>query len=104
MLAVVTVELKTLSLKKDADGNEAEGAEDACHTLTRLPSGPHGPFLHWTVSIQCGPGMEQERKEDAQHFKAIFHEAVQSAYGRSRSSVISQQPLTRWTIQSSCHV
>ena len=45
-------------------------------TLARSLSGPHGLFLHWTASIRCGREMEQERKEDAQHPKAIFHEAV----------------------------
>ncbi|KAI4810884.1 hypothetical protein KUCAC02_013811 [Chaenocephalus aceratus] len=55
------------------------------YTLARQFSDPHGLYLHWPVPIRCGPEMEQERKEDAQHPKAIFCEALQSAYGRSGS-------------------
>ena len=50
----------------DAEGDEAEGADDVSHNRVQ--------------------GMEQDRKEDAQHPKAIFREAVQSAYRRSRSN------------------
>ncbi|KAI4800555.1 hypothetical protein KUCAC02_009620, partial [Chaenocephalus aceratus] len=54
-------------------GNRLQGAQ-----LILKISDPHGLYLY---PIRCVPEMEQERKEDAQHPKAIFCEALQSAYG-----------------------